>query len=246
MNMNIVKFGGSIVNPDGKYDNSVIQEFVDLVSESEDRFIFVVGGGSICRKVQDAAQSYVNEALTQDSCRDRARDIIGIATTHINAQYVLDHFKSKLGVAVYHEVILDPTLPVKGDYKVYFTGGWKPGCSTDKDMMLLAKNFNAERVFKISDFEIVKDINPIELSKMSKDEQKKALIEAPEIPEMNWEKLVSLVGTKWDPGLSTPFDPRAAQIGYDLREKLLMYIVRKEELSKILRGEEYRGTLVKG
>ena len=87
--MNIIKFGGSIVNPDGKYDNKVISEFIELVRSSNDSFIFVVGGGKICRKVQDAAKPFLIEALNEDKEVGRANDWVGIATTNINGEYDL-------------------------------------------------------------------------------------------------------------------------------------------------------------
>ncbi|MBT7903790.1 hypothetical protein HN587_08060 [Candidatus Woesearchaeota archaeon] len=244
--LNIVKFGGSIVNPDGKYNNQVINDFADLVKETGQRFIFVVGGGKICRGVQDASMSHLEAALEDPKEIDIARDRIGIATTQINADYVRRQFQRHLGDAgrIYPEIILDPTMPVQGDYQIYFACGWKPGCSTDKDMMLLAETFNADRVFKISDFPIVKDISPHELKKYSGEDKIRMIKQAPDLPKASWQKLVDLVGTEWEAGLSTPFDPRAAEIGYRLRDKLVVYIGQQQEFPKMLRGEDFIGTII--
>ena len=240
--MNIIKLGGSIVNPDGKYDQKAIQEFIDLVKDSKDKFIFVVGGGKICRHVQDTSQKFLEKAL--DAKRvDYGRDWLGIATTLINADHVLNQFKEQMD-GVYPEILVDPTKKVKHPAKVYFTGGWKPGCSTDKDMMLLAETFQATKVLKISDFEIVKRISPLDLAKAK--DKKKVLQEAAGIKEMTWKELNDLVGDKWVAGLNTPFDPEAAQLGYKLRKHLVLYIGKREELSKMLDDEEFVGTIVKG
>ena len=244
--MNIIKFGGSIVNPDGKYDNKVISEFIELVRSSNDSFIFVVGGGKICRKVQDAAKPFLIEALNDDKEVGRANDWLGSAVTWINGEYVIKKFKESLGEEVHPELIDNPTKKIKSKARIFFTGAWKPGCSTDKDMMLLAKTFKAEKVFKISDFEIVKNIRPLDLAKLSGEEKLNALKEAKEISEMSWKELVRLVGKEWNPGLSTPFDPQAAALGYKLRKRLTVYIGRKEQIPKMLRGEEFRGTVVRG
>lgn len=244
--MNIIKFGGSIVNPDGKYNNSVIDDFIGLVKRHHaESFIFVVGGGKICRFVQSSAKTHLEDALKDPELLARANDRLGIATTLINADYVLRRFYDQLGSEVYPEVILDPTHKVKGDGRVYFTGGWKPGCSTDKDMMLLAKTYHAERVFKISDFEIVKRISPLELSRYSGEDKLRALEKAEDIKEMTWKELTTLVGKEWKPGLNTPFDPEAARLGYRLRKNLIVYIGRYSELPKMLAGEEFRGTVVR-
>ncbi|MBI4980940.1 hypothetical protein HZC30_05290 [Candidatus Woesearchaeota archaeon] len=244
--MNIVKFGGSIVNPDGKYDNLVINQFIQLVEESNDKFIFVVGGGKLCRRVQEASKPFLQEALNETEAVQRANDWLGISITKINAEYVLKQFQKKLGKAVYPQLILDPTKKLNSNCKVFFTGGWVPGCSTDKDMMLLAKAFHASKVFKLSDFEIVKKIKPLELAKALPEKKEEILAHAQELKQMMWKELVTLVGTKWVPGLSTPFDPEAAALGYTLRKKLTVYIGRKEQFPKMVRGEKFRGTVVKG
>jgi len=246
--VNIIKFGGSIVNPNGKYDDSIIEEFADLVKRSNERFIFVVGGGKICRFMQDSVQQFLDEALGPKSeQKNSARDEIGIATTKINACYVLNYFKKYLGkkIKIFPEILIDPTEKVDDSYDVYFVGGWKPGHSTDTDMMLLAKNFKANKVIKISDFEIVKNVKPTELLGKSTKEIKDILENSEDLENMTWKNLTNLVGSKWIPGLNTPFDPKAAKIGYDLRKNLTLHIGRKEEISKMLKGEEFRGTVVR-
>ncbi|MBT4936083.1 hypothetical protein HOL21_00390 [Candidatus Woesearchaeota archaeon] len=244
--MNIIKLGGSIVNPDGKYDDSAIQEFIDLVKDTSDKFIFIVGGGKLCRFVQDASAPSLNDALGDENSVNRARDWVGIATTNINAEYVLNKFVETFNDEVYPQLLLDPTQKLNTDKRIFFTGGWKPGSSTDKDMMLLAETFNADNVFKISDFKIVKDIKPTEFAKVPKEEKEKVLSEANDIHEMTWKDLHALVGDEWIPGLSTPFDSKAVQIGLTMKSTLTLYIGRKEEVPKMLAGEKFVGTIVKG
>ncbi|PIN76338.1 hypothetical protein COV17_02855 [Candidatus Woesearchaeota archaeon CG10_big_fil_rev_8_21_14_0_10_36_11] len=244
--MNIVKLGGSIVNPDGKYNDIAIQEFIDLAKNSKDKFIFIVGGGKLCRFVQDVSTPFFNEALQNEKSVQRANDWVGIATTNINAEYVLNKFKETFGDEVYPQLLLDPTQKVDTKRRLFFTGGWKPGSSTDKDMMLLAETFNATNVFKISDFKIVKDIKPTEFAKVPAEEKDKVLSEANDIHGMTWNDLHSLVGAEWIPGLSTPFDPKAVQIGLKMKSTLTLYMGRKEEFPKMLTGKKFVGTIVKG
>lgn len=245
--MNIIKFGGSVLNPDGKYNHSVIDELIGLVRKyPTESFIFVVGGGKICRNIQSSAKAHLEEAIKDQELLTMADDYLGIAASQINANYVLRRFQDQLGTDVHPAIILDPTRKIKGDGRIFFAGGWKPGCSTDKDMMVLAKKNHAERVFKISDFEIVKKISPLELSGYSSEDKLRVLSQAEEIKEMAWKELKNLVGRKWKPGMSTPFDPEAAKLGYRLRKTLRVYIGRYSELPKMLAGEEFRGTVVRG
>ncbi len=243
--MNIIKFGGSILNPDGKYDQKVIQEFIDLVKNSKEKFIFVVGGGKLCRLIQSASQPFLTEALKEDKKISLANDELGIAITKINAGYLLEKFQQKLKNQVHPEIIINPTQKIKSGARIFFAGGWKPGCSTDKDMMLLAETFQAKNIFKISDFPCVKKVKPLSLLNKSKEEKEKILSKAESITSMTWKELQDLVGTKWVPGLNTPFDPEAAKIWLRLRKQLTLYIGKKDEFFSWIKSRKFRGTVVK-
>ncbi len=240
--MNIIKVGGSIINPNGKYDLAVIRDLISLV-QNKKKYLFVIGGGKLCRKIQEAARPILRNALEDIAT---ANDTMGIAVTQINARYVLQQFQQRLGKAVYPEILLDPTRKIKSKARIFFIGGWKPEHSTDKDMMMLAQTYQAPLVIKVSNFEVVKDVHPLELQTLSEAEKTKKISLAKELPSLTWKKLKELVGTTWVPGLNTPFDPRAVELGYTLRKKVTLYIGKKEELGKMLAGKEFSGTVVQG
>ncbi len=242
--MNIIKFGGSILNPDGKYNQKVIQEFIHLVKNSKEKFLFVVGGGKLCRLIQSASQPFLTNAFKEKNKISLANDEIGLAVTKINARYVLEKFQQKLKSQVYPEIILDPTQKIRSSARIFFAGGWKPGCSTDKDMMLLAETFQAKNIFKITDFPCVKKVKPLSLLNKSKEEKDNILSKAENITAMNWKELQNLVGTKWVPGLNTPFDPEAVKIGLRLRKRLTLYLGKKEEFFSWVKCKTFKGTLI--
>ncbi|PIN73820.1 hypothetical protein COV20_01755 [Candidatus Woesearchaeota archaeon CG10_big_fil_rev_8_21_14_0_10_45_16] len=242
--MNIVKLGGSIVNPNGKYDDAAIKGFIDVVKKSKEQFIFVVGGGKICRLIQDCSQKHLATALPS-TLVDEARDWLGIAVTHINASYVREQFEHALGQEVYPEIILDPTQKLKSKAKVFIASGWKPGCSTDHDMMLLAETFSASKVFKITNFPYVKNVSPVELAESSEKEMKKRLEAAASLESLKWQELRNLVGEDWLPGLNTPFDPSAVEVGLN-NKRIALYIGLKEEFFKAVQGKQFKGTVVSG
>jgi len=242
--MNIIKLGGSIVNPNGKYDLSVIDEFIELVRDSQEKFIFVIGGGKICRDVQNTAFPFLINALGRDRRVNLAKDWVGIAVTKINAAFLLEQFKEELDEQVYPEIILDPTQKITSNARIYFAGGWKPGCSTDKDMMLLAKTFAADKIFKTTNISFIKRIKPTDLVDKKEEEKKELLKNAEDIHQMTWWELKELVGDEWIPGLNTPFDPEAVKLGTEIKPTL--YIGKKEELLKVLKNQEFVGTVVKG
>jgi len=157
---------------------------------------------------------------------------------------VIDYFIKKGVGEVCPEVIKDPTEKKEG-FRLYFAGGWKPGWSTDFVTMKLAETYAAERVIKISDFEIVKDFSPLKVKDLSKAERDNILAEAKDLPTATWQKMVDLVGTEWVPGLNTPLDPIAAKLGLD-NKQITLYICRESELDKVLFGnlETFHGTIV--
>ncbi len=246
--MNIIKLGGSIINPNGKYDDNFINKLIQLVGKSKEKFIFIVGGGKLCRNIQHKSKTILKKALLDSDKVNYANDWLGIAVTHINAHYVLEKFKMKLGKNVYPELLMDPTAKVKSSSRIFFAGGWKPGHSTDTDMMILAKTFEVGKAFKISDIKYVKDINPIKFSKLSKKKKRKTFQNAEIIETMTWPQLKALVGTKWIPGLNTPFDEEAVKIGLKSEKKekkITLHIGNKEALTNLLNHKRFKSTIIK-
>lgn len=238
--MIIIKYGGSILNPDGYYDHAAIEKLTQLIKANpKEVFCFIIGGGKICRQLQDAADTYLQKILPKDQLPS-ARDEIGIATTKINAKYVLEQLKPHFPTTICPHLIIDPhTTPPIG-YSIYLATGALPGSSTDYDMMVLAQSFNADRAIKISDFPIVLDAKATEF-------KKELLATYQPLPKMTWSKMHELVGDKWLPGGNYPLDPLACTIGRELATKgFLLLIGQYVELENMIIGKEFTGTIVQG
>ncbi len=236
--MNIIKYGGSKVSPTPETrDDKFIDDLIELTKKySDQEFMIIIGGGALAAKK-------VSEEPNAD---DERKDWLGIEATWENAEYVIKRFQEAQVEFVCPDVIKDPTKKVSG-YRIYFAGGWKPGNSTDYVTMTLAVTYGAEKVIKISDFEVVKDLSPLKIKDLSKEEKHQKLEEAKDLPEATWQKMVDLVGTKWIPRLNTPLDPLAAKLGLE-NKFIILYICQESELDKILADdlEGFRGTIVKG
>jgi uridylate kinase len=236
--MNIIKYGGSKVSPTPETrDDSFIDSLIDLTRKySEQEFMIIIGGGALAGKKQ---------ADEPDADNDR-KDWLGIEATWENAQYVIKRFQSSGIEKVCPDVIKDPTQKTAG-YRIYFAGGWKPGNSTDYVTMTLAVTYGAEKVIKISDFEVVKDLSPLEVKDLSKEERNQRLAEAEDLPEATWQKMVNLVGTEWVPRLNTPLDPLAAKLGLE-NSFITLYICQESQLEKVLSDDVQglKGTVVQG
>lgn len=187
----ILSVGGSIIIPKTGFDISFLKRFRELIlkeAQQGQKLILVIGGGATCRSYQDAARQVI-------TMTDADLDWLGIHTTIYNAQFVRMLFK---GVA-HDEIVTNPTKKVKTQKKIIIAAGWKPGCSTDKDAVLLAKAYGAREVINLSNIDYVYDSDP------------KLNPKAKRIGRISWKEFRKIVGNKWSPGANVPFDPIAAK-----------------------------------
>lgn len=240
----IIKYGGSFVIPGEQYDISALEELVSLVREHVDKqFIFVIGGGKLCRNINDASIGLLKKALGEGNpLVGVALDELGIAVTKINGRFVLDYLTRELGEDLVFDDIVDyPEMSVKTSKRVIIATGYKPGVSSDYDMMLLARAYSVSKAFKISNFPVVLDVKAVEFDKSK-------IGEYVSLPVMSWDKMLGLVGEKFIPGGSYPLDPSSAILGSELAKKnpqFTLFIGEKHQLSAMLSGKDFVGTVVK-
>lgn len=222
----IISIGGSIIIPPTGFDIEFLKKFRALIIgrvKKGDKFILVVGGGSTCRQYQTAAKGVV-------SMTDTDLDWLGIKTTIFNAEFVKFLFKD----LTYPEIITNPTKKIKTNKPIIMAGGWKPGCSTDNDAVLLAKTFDAKEVINASNISYVYTADP------KKEPQAKPL------KSLTWKEMRNIIGDKWMPGGNFPFDPIAAKTAQKLG--LTVKFVKGTDLDlldKALGGGEFEGSVIK-
>ena len=138
----IISLGGSIIIPSTGFDIEFLKKFRALIMarvKQGDKFILVVGGGGTCRQYQRTAKSVADLS-------DKELDWLGIYTTWYNAEFV----RLLFGDLAYKEVIKNPNKKIKTNKPIVVAGGWKTGCSTDYDAVLLAKAYGAEEMINAS------------------------------------------------------------------------------------------------
>ncbi len=221
----IMSLGGSIIVPDD-IDVAFLRKFRRLILKHVSkgrRFIIITGGGKICRKYQKAAGRVTR--LT-----DEDLDWLGIHATRFNAHLMRTVFR---GYA-HPRVIKNPSEELSFRESILIGAGWKPGCSTDFDAVLMAKNFRAGKLVNLSNVKYVCDKDP----KCHKD--------AKPVKEMTWEAFRKIVGDRWDPGANLPFDPLAAREAQKMRlEVAIMDGKDIRNLDNYLSGRKFRGTVIK-
>ena len=226
----IISLGGSIIIPE-EINVEFLKSFKELIVEYLNKgssFIIVCGGGRTARKYQGAAREFNidNENL----------DWIGIYATYINAVLVKSIFQKE----AISELATNPTKKIKEKLydkktkkgKVLIATGWKPGCSTDHDAVLLAKNFGARTVINLSDLDYVYDKDP------------KKFPDAKPLKKISWNDMRKITGEKWIPGKNIPFDPVATGEASKLKMKVAIMNKDLNNLRKFLDNEEFKGTVI--
>lgn len=222
----VISVGGSIIIPPEGFNVEFLKQFKKLILKRVklgEKFILVIGGGSTCRKYQQAAKESADVSTVD-------LDWLGIYGTHLNARFVGLLFN---GWAE-KELIINPTKKIKSKKSVLIAGGWKPGCSTDYDAVLLAKTYGAKELINLSNIDYIYDSDPRQNPQAKKMEN------------LSWQELQKIVGDKWTPGANLPFDPLATKAGKKLG--LTLKFAKGTDLScleDILYGKLYPGSLVK-
>jgi uridylate kinase len=224
-NIIVVSVGGSLIVPE-EINTSWIKEFYDFVLAHISkgyRFIIITGGGKTARKYQNAAKKISN--LDNEDL-----DWIGIHSTRLNAHLFRTIFRDY----AHKEIIKDPTKKINFKEKILIAAGWRPGCSTDYDAVLLAKQFKSKNLINLTNIDYVYDKDPRKFS------------EASIIKTTSWKDFRKIVGNKWDPGLNAPFDPIAAKESQKIG--LEVAIINGKDLKNLdnyINKKEFIGTIIR-
>ena len=186
------------------------------------KFFILVGGGKTARNYQ--------KALLEFGAKNNDRDWIGINITRLNAEIIKQMFLRNC----YPKIITDPNKKIKTNKNIVVGAGWKPGWSTDYDAVLIAKNYNIKTIINLTNVDYVYDKNPNEFT------------DAKPLKEIDWKSFQRIVGNKWSPGLSMPFDPRATKLAASLKLKLAIINGKNlDRLEDFLNNKPFIGTIIK-
>jgi len=218
----IISLGGSLVAP-GEIDLGFLKNFKNCLQKNfgAKRFFIIVGGGKVARMYQ--------KALLEFGAKANDRDWIGINITRLNAEIIRQMFAENS----YPKIITDPTKKVKTTKDIVVGAGWKPGWSTDYDAVLIAKNHGIKTIINLTNIDYVYDKNPNEFA------------DAKPFKDIDWKSFERIVGDKWSPGISAPFDPIATKLASKLKLKVVMLNGKKlEYLEDFLNNKPFIGTTI--
>lgn len=221
----VLSLGGSLIIPKTGFDVKFLKAFKKLILEQikkGQRFIIVCGGGATARNYQSAVKN-VSELVSEDV------DWIGIHTTRLNAHFMRTIFRQWSNPIV----VKNPTKKIKWSEPILIGAGWKPGCSTDYDAVLVARTYGAKEIINLSNIEYVYDSDPKENPKAKK------------LTKINWKDFRKIVGDKWIPGANLPFDPIASKEAEKQKMKVIvMSGANIKEVQKAIEGKKFKGTVI--
>ncbi len=220
----IISLGGSLIVPD-EIDLKFLAGFKKIIEDSikkGKKFLLITGGGKTSRRYIDAAKNL--DKITPDDL-----DWLGIHSTRLNGHLLKTIFRHH----AYRRIIFDPNSPETSPKPVIIGAGYWPGWSTDYDAVLLAKNYYSTTVLNLSNVDYVYDKDPGKYKN------------AKPIKNISWKDFRKIVGNKWDPGLSMPFDPVASKLAEKLKLKVIVMNGKKlQNLKNFLSGKPFIGTII--
>jgi uridylate kinase len=223
METTVISLGGSLIVP-AEIDVGFLRAFkaVALSYAEQNRLVVVCGGGMVCRLYQAAAKQVTGPS-------DDDLDWIGIRSTKLNAELVRVMF----GQAAHDAVADNPLAKIKTKKRIIIGSGYVPGSSSDKDAVLLAKNFGAKRVINLTNTDYVFDKDP------------RFYPDAKPIEKISWREFFDIIGDAWKPGANWPFDPTASREAERLGIKVIVVNGKNlRNLSECLYGKEFKGTVI--
>jgi len=222
----IFSLGGSLIVPNDVISINFLKKFRELILKflrKRYRIVIITGGGGTNRKYNLAAQKI-------SKIKNLDLDWLGIATTKLNAEFIRCIF----GNYAYPKVLDDPNTKVNSKYKLIIASGWKPGCSSDKDAVLWAKNLKASAIFNLSDIDFVYDKDPDKYP------------DAKPLRTVSWVNFIKIIGKEWFPGKSAPFGPPASLLAKKLGlEVVILNGKNIKNLENYLNNKKFKGTIIK-
>ena len=224
----IISLGGSLIVPN-EIDVGFLKSFKRCLSRyarsgvarQNKRFFLFTGGGKVARNYQ--------KALLEFGADNSDRDWIGINVSRMNAEIVKQMFVKNS----YAKVITDPSKRLNTRKEIVVAGGWKPGWSTDYCSVMMAKNSGLKTIVNLTNIDYIYDKDPRKFSN------------AKQIKEISWKDFRKIVGNKWTPGLSMPFDPRASKMAEILKIKVVIINGKKlERLENFLNNKPFIGSVI--
>lgn len=224
----VISLGGSTLVQE-KINIGLLKEFCAILEQEikkGSRFVVIVGGGTLARNYQKAAQAAAGAGKVSDA----SKDWLGIFATRLNALLVQTALGAKANPVLFTE---RGKIKAFGKHLIIIGTGWKPGRSTDFVAVQIAIDFGIKSVVNLGKPHFVYTANP--------DTNKNAKA----IAKMTWAGYFKLVPPVWMPGAHYPVDISAAKLA---KKKNINFIVADgnnlANFKKIIQSQKFQGTFI--
>lgn len=222
----ILKFGGSILAPDG-IDTELLNELVSKIHSwrKDNELALVIGAGKLSREYCEMGRDFTSDEMLLHR--------IGIMVARLNASVVI----AVLGDAACPEIPRDEQefLQLADRYpgKIIVSGGFQPGQRTDAVAVEIAQAWGAELIIKATNVDYAYDKNPSENQ------------DAKPLESISFEELKTLGDDASMAGAPTIMDGVAAKLLTESKIKVAIVNGRNfPEIEKALYGKDFKGTRV--
>lgn len=223
-NLFLISLGGSLINS-GEVDTVFLKKFKVLIErkvKKGNRFIIITGGGRPARQYQAALRKIAKTS-------DQNLDWIGLHATRFNAQLI----RLMFGKLAHPFITESPARKMNFREKILVGAGWEPGSSTDYDAVELAEAYGAATVINLSNIDYAYDKDPHKFP------------DAKKIEQISWKNFRKIVGNKWTPGHSAPFDPIASKLAEKYKLRVIIANGKNlKNLKNILENKKFVGTVI--
>jgi len=223
----VLSLGGSLIIPD-KVDTAFLKKFKKFIlkNSKSHKFIIVCGGGSLARK-------YI-EALKEERASLHLQGLAGIASTRTNARFMSYFFNRDSEKGIPHEVKDIKKLLEKQDFVFCGALTYKTGATTDAQAAEIAVYFKCP---------FINLTNVLGLYSKNPKEYKDAKF----IPRITWKEFHKMATkNKFKPGQHFVLDQTASEM--IMKNRISTYLLGKDlkQVENVLKGKNFRGTLISG
>ena len=217
----VISLGGSVIVPD-TVDYGYLKEFKKIISNfsKKNKVVIVTGGGSTCRK-------YL-KPLEKSKLDEKVYSLIGIASTKLNARLVSSIFNM---VSKIPESVKDVKNSLKNKNLVVCGAlGFHHERTSDATAAEIAEKIKADYFINVTNVKGLFDKWPSKKAKL--------------IKTISFEDFLKITNKlKFKAGQHFVLDQSAAKIIKN--SKIPTYIINKNNLKKVLKGEKFIGTLIR-
>lgn len=219
----VISLGGSLIVPD-KVDVDFLKEFKKLILRHTrtKQFYIITGGGRVAREYATAAGEIGN--ISHED-----RDWLGIHCTRLNAHLLRTIFRKH----AFPRIIKNPLEKINTNKQVVMAAGYKPGCSSDYDAVLIARTMGAKTVLNLTNTDYVYDKDPRKYK------------DAKPLKNVSWKKFRSIIPKTWKYGMHAPFDPIASKESQRIGLKVVIINGKKlKQIENFFHNKPFVGTII--